>query len=199
MRLPIISSLLLLVACASNTPPASPPIATPPPPVSTEGAIPVTVYAELPFDLEGARAYAERRSIVDFMEQSEDIARPVDGVILSGTWGEPGAVRRLELEDGHFVIERILENEPNLFRYQIWVFTNELGLGVEQIVGTQLYSLNEDGNVEFEWTYAVKPKNWFTAILVRRQIPSVEAFLEGAVRRWEAAAWEEVGRDKPAS
>jgi len=191
MRLLTLPVLVLIAACSSVSPPDTPPEYTDPPEVATEGLIPAFVTAELPFDVVGSRDYAERVSIIEFFEQSGSIAPPVGGEILRGEWGKAGAVRRLELADGHYVIERIISNEPELFKYQIWVFTNSVGRGVEQIVGEQRYIPIASDKTRFEWTYAVKPKNGFTAIFVRRQMPDIEAFLQGAVDGWAANASEE--------
>ena len=154
--------------------------------------MPVVVTAELPFDVAGSRAYAERTPILQFFAQSGTIAPPVDGEILQGTWGEPGAVRRLKLADGHYVIERIIKNQPEEFVYQIWVFTNEAGRGVEQIVGIQTYTPIGEDRTAFEWTYAVKPKNAITRIFIGRQLGELEAFLQQAVDGWAANAEQEV-------
>ncbi|NNU17705.1 hypothetical protein HK107_15340 [Parvularcula sp. ZS-1/3] len=186
----VIASLLALTlaACGSVAPPDAPPQPTPPPAVATEGLIPVVVTAKLPFSLEEARAFAEANSITDFMEPSGDIAKPVGFAYLEGEWPNPGAVRRVELSDGHYVIERITGNEPELFTYQIWVFTNELRRGLEQVVGIQRFTETAEGTTDFHWTYGLKPKGPLTAFFVRRQVPDVQTYLQTAVDGWAEEA-----------
>ncbi|MEM1380842.1 MAG: hypothetical protein AAGH41_09480 [Pseudomonadota bacterium] len=192
MRRSLLALTAFLAACGTIEPPNDPPTYTPPPDVATEGLIPILVEATLPFDLEGTRAYAVRNPIVNYFEESDGIAPPESSEILQGTWGEAGAVRRIKLTDGHYLIERIIENTPELFTYQIWIFTNEAGRGVEQIVGIQRFTEVSENETAFSWSYKVKPKNALTAIFVRRQLPALQNYLQSAVDGWSAAAREGV-------
>ncbi|MGF1543889.1 MAG: SRPBCC family protein [Parvularculaceae bacterium] len=103
-----------------------------------------------------------------------------------------GAARRLTLADGHYVIERVLENRPDFFKYQVWVFTNAAGRGVDQIVGEQRFTETADG-VTFEWTYNIKPKNALTRIFVRRVANrDIRPFLQNGIDGFAAAARDRV-------
>ncbi len=175
-------SVSVLAACAGPQPPEQPPAMTVPPPVATEGLIELYTEAEMPLGLTELRAFMEANPIIDYMEPIGDLAPPVGTQLIEGVWPEPGAVRSVELADGHYVIERIITNEPELFQYQIWVFTNAAGQGIEQIVGTQRFVVIDENTTRFEWTYALKPRNALTRLFVNRQTEDLQAFIEsGAV------------------
>jgi len=196
MRLVAVPFVAFLAACGSVAPPSEPPAYSEPPALATEGLVPILVTADLPFDVPGSRDYAARTPIVEFFEQTGSIAPPASSEILSGTWPEVGAVRRIRLTDGHYVIERIMQNEPEEFIYQIWVFTNEAARGVQQIVGTQKFIDAGPDVTRFEWTYAVKPKNAITRIFVQRQVPELKDYLQTAVDGWAANTQREAAASK---
>ena len=72
----------------------------------------------------------------------------------------------MKLADGHYVIERVVENRADFFKYQLFVFTNSTGRGVEQVVGEQRFIATENGT-RFEWSYKVRPRNFVTRQIVR--------------------------------
>lgn len=178
MRLIAFAALLLAAACVSN-PPSSPPAYSDPPPVATQGFETVTVVKEFPLSVPRLRAFMEANPIINFMKPTDSIAGPAELEILEGTWPNPGAVRRVKLTDGHYVIERITKNQPEIFQYQIWVFTNAAGRGVEQIVGEQRFIATGRNTTRFEWDYRVKPTSGVTRLFVKQQLPNIEAFLAG--------------------
>jgi len=189
-----IFSLLYLVACANSGPPESPPALLDPPEVATSGFETIFIQETIPITLTQLRAFMEKKPVISFLQPTENISNPVDSKVLKGTWGEPEAVRWLRLADGHYVIERILENKPELFRYQVFVFTNAAGRGVEQIVGEQRF-IPVDGGTRFEWTYKILPKNFFTRIFIRRQIEEVENYLSSGLEGFSDAARTRANRD----
>ena len=99
------------------------------------------------------------------------------------------AARRVRLSDGHYIVERVVVNEPQRFRYQIYVFTNAAGRGVDQIVAEQRF-VPVEGGTRFEWDYDVYPKSAVTRPFVRRFVerelrPYIEA---GTAAMAEAAS-----------
>ncbi|MEM6557406.1 MAG: hypothetical protein AAF642_16105, partial [Pseudomonadota bacterium] len=123
MRLPLIAFAALAASCTSAiTPPETPPAYSEPPPLADDGYVTVVTSAEIPMSVSDLRAFLIDRPFITFLEATESISPPVSEQPLSGEWLTPGAVRRLQLADGHYVIERVLENEPELFSYQAWVF-----------------------------------------------------------------------------
>ena len=188
--LPLVALLapLALVACASvAVPPPAPPALTEPPAVATKGFL--TAYTEqtVPMSVPELRAFMRERPVIEFLQPTDNIANPVEAKVLAGTWGEPGAARWLRLADGHYVVERILENEPDLFRYQVFTFTNATGRGVEQIVGEQRFVPVEDGT-QFQWTYNVKPRNVVTRQVVRGSMDEIEGYIAGGLAGFAEAA-----------
>ncbi len=191
MRLFLVTPLLAaLAACTAPAVPTSPPTLSTPPPVATDGFL--TAYAEavIPMDVPELRAFMAEQPLIDFLRPTENIANPVVSEVLDGTWDEPGAVRWLRLADGHYVVERVLENEPDLFRYQVFVFTNATGRGVEQIVGEQRF-VPVDGGTKFEWSYNVLPTNFITRQIVGGSMAEIEGFIADGLRSFAEAAREE--------
>ena len=177
--LSLVTASIVLAACAVE-PPAEPPQMTKPPAPATSDFL--TAYTEqtIPMDRATLRAFMEQTPLIEFLEPTEKISNPVDGTVLTGTWPEEGAARRLELADGHFVIERVLSNTTEAFEYQIFVFTNATGRGVEQIVGQQRFVPTE-GGTRFEWTYNVLPTNPLTRLFVQRNMPEIQDYISGGL------------------
>lgn len=178
---------LALAACGGVEPPSEPPTAVAPPDVATDGFLAAYVEETVPVSVQELRAFMEERPVISFLQPTENISNPVDSMVLEGEWGEPGAVRWLRLADGHYVVERILENEPDLFRYQVYVFTNASGRGVEQIVGEQRFVAVE-GGTQFQWTYNVLPRNFITRQIVRASMEEIEDYIAGGLEGFADAA-----------
>lgn len=184
---------LFLTACSAAEPPSSPPELSTPPPVATSGFLTAYVEETIPMNVPQLRKFLTERPLITFLQPTENIANPVDSSVLKGTWGEPGAARWLKLADGHYVVERIIENEPDFFKYQVFIFTNATGRGVEQIVGEQKFVPTDNGT-RFEWTYKVKPRNFVTRLVVRRSMDEIEAYIAGGLKGFATAARESVAR-----
>lgn len=174
--LALLGLTVILAACSGATPPEGPPQLTEAPEVATSGFL--TAYAEetIPMTPVELRAFMEQRPLIDFLQPTENIANPVASQVLRGTWPEPGAARWLRLADGHYVVERVLENRADVFKYQIFVFTNATGRGVEQIIGEQRFVPVADGT-RVEWTYNVLPRNFVTRQIVRQSMPEIEQYI----------------------
>lgn len=189
MRLSLLAAAAFLASCTSAiTPPDTPPTYSEPPPLVEEGYVTVVTSAEIPMSVEELRAFLLEEPFIGFLEPTENIAPPVKGETLRGEWLTPGAVRRLQLADGHYVIERVLENEPELFSYQAWVFTNAAARGVNHILGEQRFIALAPDQTKFEWTYNVKPKSALTGFFVRRQVPELTEFMDTGTQAMAAAA-----------
>ena len=176
-----------VAACAGPSVPDQPPELVAPPPVATSGF--ETAYAEetIPMSLPQLRRFMERQPLITFLEPTESISNPVESQVLQGEWAQPGAVRWLRLADGHYVVERVIENRPDFFKYQVFVFTNAAGAGVEQIVGEQRFVPVENGT-RMEWTYNVRPKNALTRIFVKQNLPEVDGYITNGLRAFADAA-----------
>ena len=182
-----LSLTVFLAACANTDPPDTPPEWSPPPDVATKGFL--TAYAEEAINLSvpQLRKFMNERPLITFLEPTKNISNPVETEIIRGTWPKPEATRRLKLADGHYVIERVVENRADFFKYQLFIFTNATGRGVEQVVGEQRFVATETGS-RFEWTYNVLPRNFLTRQVVRRNMTEIEAYIAGGLSRFAAAA-----------
>jgi hypothetical protein len=195
MRYSFIAFVALLASCTSAiTPPEVAPEYSDPPPLAEAGYVSIVTSADIPMSVSDLRAYLIEQPFISFLEATETISPPVAEETLRGDWLTPGAVRRLQLADGHYVIERVLENEPELFSYQAWVFTNAAARGVDHIFGEQRFIALSPNETRFEWTYNVKPKSGITAFFVRRQVPELTEFMDTGTQSMAAAAREAANR-----
>lgn len=111
-------------------------------------------------------------SLEDVLQGSDDVPSVVRTEPVMGTWGEVGARRRVVLDDGHYVTEEILENDqPRIFRYEVWGYTNAGRLMIEYAVG-EFKVDDEDGQTLVTWTYSFHP----TVGIAR---PVLSSFVEG--------------------
>lgn len=161
-----------LVGCAgANAPPSEPPTYTGDVPAITKGRY--AVYeTERVFNapLEPLRIFlADGNKIIAAMEETDNIKKPIDAVVLSGTWPEDGAVRRLEFSDGHYTLERVIENDfPTLFRYQVWNFTTAAGNNLDYALGAQVWEALPDDQSKLTWTYSLRPNAGYKRFFVQR-------------------------------
>ncbi|MEM0928628.1 MAG: hypothetical protein AAGI89_04965 [Pseudomonadota bacterium] len=178
MRRSLVLIALVLASCTSSQPPDVPPPYVDPPEVATDGFVSTVSVVDVPMGLEDFRAFLIEQPFIGFLAPTETIFPPVSEEALQGEWLNVGAVRRLTLGDGHYVIERVLENEPEIFRYQVWVFTNDAARGVEQIVGEQRFTRIDDTTTRFEWSYNVKPRSFLTRPFVKQRQPELQRFMD---------------------
>lgn len=133
--------------------------------------------------------------IVLEMVETEKIRKPVAADYLSGDWPEQGAVRRLQLSDGHYVLERVLDNSlPESFTYQIWGYTTKAGQNIAYVLGEQTFEPLPDGGTRFIWTYGLKPRQAWKRPFVQGFVDSdIGPFLDGAMERVAERADAEIG------
>jgi Polyketide cyclase / dehydrase and lipid transport len=68
-----------------------------------------------------------------------------------------GHRRRIVLGDGHFTAEEILVDQPDVFRYIVWGYTNYAGLLIDHAIGEFRFEpLGERTRVS--WTYSFRPR-----------------------------------------
>jgi hypothetical protein len=171
-RVVVSIAFITLAGCAGTTqPPKEPPSFTGAAPEITGGKYAV-YQTERTFNapLEPLRAFIEDgNKIVAAMEETDNIKKPIETVVLYGHWPEEGAVRRLEFSDGHYTLERVLENDhPTLFRYQVWDFTAAAGNNLEYALGEQSWEALPDGTSKLTWTYSLKPNAGYKRFFVQR-------------------------------
>ena len=181
---------VILVACEPRTPPSEPPKLSQAPEVATDGFLVADAEEIIPLNLDELNRFRVQRPLTEFLKPTENISNPVEQKVIEGNWPEVGAVRWVRLADGHYIIERILENEPQFFKYQIFVFTNDAGRGVEQIVGEQRFTPVE-GGTKFEWDYKIKPKRGsITRKVIKGRLEEIDKYISDGLRDFATAAGE---------
>ncbi len=192
-KVTVSSVAILLAACAGTIPPPS----VPPeyqenaPELKTSGHVVHTTSAE--FNAPKAEIIAwisDGSKLVSAMEETDQIKKPIDITYLHGDWPDPGAVRRVEMSDGHYVLERVIENDlPHYFSYQIWNFTASAGRNLDYAFGEQKWMDSQEGGTELIWSYSVMPnariKEPFVASFVRK---NVGPFMDNALLKVKAQA-----------
>lgn len=168
--------LLSLSACSNSVvPPENPPTYEGAAPIIKDGRYAVYETSRV-FDapLEPLRRFIEDgNKIVSAMEETENIKKPVDVVVLRGNWPENGSVRRLEFSDGHFTLERVLENDfPILFKYQVWNFTAASGRHLDYALGQQSWETLPNGNSKLTWTYKLRPNASYKKFIIQNFLDS---------------------------
>jgi hypothetical protein len=84
-----------------------------------------------------------------------------------GTWGSDGAIRRVELLDGHYAFDHIIQNrQPDLFYYQVYGFTNQAARIASYIRAEFRYEELGPQQTRMHWTYSMRPKAFWSGPLV---------------------------------
>jgi hypothetical protein len=105
-----------------------------------------------------------------------------------------GARRRVALDNGHFTAEEILVDEPDVFRYMVWGYTNYAGLMIDHAIGEFDYE-DEGGRTRLTWTYSFLPRSALARPFVSRFVSgtwtelmrnTLEAMREGGERHSRA-------------
>lgn len=189
-------STALIPACSSNpAPPAVPPSdVTAYPALRDSGYAETTLVSDFPMPPTEFRAWVEvGNKFVAAMDGEGSIAKPVDTVYLTGDWPEVGATRRVELSDGHYVLERVVDNQPSRFEYQIWNITSGAGSNVDHVHGVQQFDTNAAGGTRLTWSYRVMPDAGFKRPFVSRFVKNeIRPFLQGSLDTMQAWAAEDV-------
>jgi hypothetical protein len=72
---------------------------------------------------------------------------------------------------GHFAAEEVLVDEPRVFRYIVWGYTNYAGLLIDHAIGE--FSFEDEGaTTRLAWSYSFQPRS----ATVR---PSLAKFVRG--------------------
>lgn len=176
-----------LAACAGNPPPPDGPPALTEAPAMEEGwhaEFVTTKVIDAPLvPLQGW--IGKSNEIVAAMEETDEIKKPVEVKVVSGTWPENGSVRWLRFSDGHYTYERVLENRlPEHFRYQVWGLTSAASNHITYAQGQQDWRQLEDGTSEFTWTYRLRPNSIIKRPFVQGFLDNdMKPFMEGAIGR----------------
>lgn len=101
-----------------------------------------------------------------------------------------GDRRRVELADGHYAVETILESTDERLYYQVWGFTSQAGRFANYATGEFVYDDRGDKTL-VTWTYRFRPNSLVSrlplSIFVRN---SFKGFMENGLARMKAGAEE---------
>ncbi|MEM6371945.1 MAG: hypothetical protein AAF727_04095 [Pseudomonadota bacterium] len=151
MRLPLLTTCLAVVVAVApvalpakgNAPPlpsmefTDSPAGVPAPPALAKPSLYMTHVetATASGQVAAFRTFLDANPVTDFVAVTDAIPSIEGFTYLSGTWPEPGAIRRVELAGGHSVHERVLANSDGRFAYQIWNITAPAGRVIDHIMG----------------------------------------------------------------
>src|SRR5918997_821259 len=106
------------------------------------------------------REWANHAELEDLGLESENTPSVVRTENIRGTWDPDqdrvGDRRRIVLDDGHVSVEEVLVDEPEVFRYIVWGYTNYARLMIDHAIGEFTYE-DEGGKTRLSWTYSFQP------------------------------------------
>lgn len=157
-------------------PPQTPPAYTGPRPEPAEGGyLSHTESIRIDAPLDAFRRWVNHTELNDLLVQSGNLPRVARTEVIWGSFDpdhdRTGARRRVVLDDGHFTAEEILVDQPKVFRYLVWGYTNYARLMIEHAIGEFNYE-GEGGGTRLTWTYSFRP--W--SAMVR---PFLSSFVRG--------------------
>ncbi|MES2901623.1 MAG: SRPBCC family protein [Pseudomonadota bacterium] len=88
---------------------------------------------------------------------------------LTGTWQQAGDRRRVVMNDGHTLVEEVIESGPNHFSYLGWNSTNKTGRYTRYSIGEFVFT-GDAQRTQLEWTSKFRPKVWPDGPLIRSSI-----------------------------
>lgn len=142
-------------------------IPAPPPLAEARSYLTNTETLVLKGSLREVRAFLEENPVTSFLKPTDRIPGLKGTTVLKGTWGQPGALRRVDLKDGNYVHERVLTNTDTEFSYQIWDITAPSGRFISHIYGRFEYS-QEGADTKIQWSYSIKPSIFIARGQIRR-------------------------------
>lgn len=117
---------------------------------------------EVPVEYYRRWVNSDEVDLSDLIQGSEGLPSVVGTRVLRGSFelgdDRVGARRRVELSDGHFVAEEVLEDTPRNFRYMIWGFTSYQRLAVDHAVAEFVFE-DRGEKTQLTWTYSFHPRS----------------------------------------
>ena len=144
-------------------PPQTPPAYTGPRPEPAEdGYISHTESIRIDAPIDEFREWVNHSELEDLGLESDNTPSVVRTEVIRGTWdpdqGRVGDRRRVVLDDGHFTVEEVLVDEPDVFRYIVWGYTNYARLMIDHAIGEFNFE-EEGGKTHLTWTYSFHPRS----------------------------------------
>jgi hypothetical protein len=185
----IATGLATVAGCAS-VPDAPPPLVAPPAVVNDDNYVTHVTSRTVNGEPAQVKAWLEQKQLASFFPKDQGIAGVKRTVPLVGVWGTNGSIRRVELDDGHYAFDHVIENvDARMFRYQIYGLTNVAGTVSEYVHARIEYFKASERQTEVKWTYAVRPKSFITKPLVTRFVDNqLKPYMEAAMDNMRDAA-----------
>lgn len=184
------AALSALTGC-SVTPPAVPPeMPQPPVIVNDHNYVSHVATRTVNWDRAAFRRWLEREQMISFLPKDQGIPGVKGATPMRGAWGQNGAVRRVSLDNGHYVFDHITNNQfPDVFQYQVYGFTNEAARVAEYIRAEFKYTESAPGVTTLQWTYSMRPKSAFSKVFVEQYMANrMRPYMEGGMDNMAAAA-----------
>jgi hypothetical protein len=190
----ILIVLVALSAC-STTPPGNAPSFTEPPTMAADdNYVSHTASRTVEWDIVSFRRWLEKEQMITFLPKDQGIPGVQSATPMRGTWGQAGSVRRVNLDNGHYVFDHVTNTQfPGLFQYQVYGFTNEAGRVAEYIKAEFRYTETRPGFTTLQWTYAMRPKSMLTQPFVKsfmsnKMVPYMEQGMDTMAQAAKRAA-----------
>jgi hypothetical protein len=179
-----------LTACSATPPSQAPALAEPPAIAQDDNYVTHVTTRTVNWDRVTFRRWLEREQLVSFFPKDMGIAGVKSTTPMRGTWGQNNAIRRVELEDGHYAFDFIINNRyPDVFQYQVYGLTNDLGRVAEYVRAELKYSEDKPGVTTLQWTYAARPKSAITKSLLDNAMKNrIAPYMEAGMTNMTAAA-----------
>lgn len=186
------SAVLCLVSsasCAPAPPATAPDYSAPPPEISQDFHIENQEVVTIDLPRDDFLRWKKSTDLSSILTATEGMPAVERTVMLSGgEWGDVGDRRRVELADGHYAVETILESTDERFRYQVWGFTNQAGQFADYAMGEFIYEDKGDHTV-VTWTYRFRPNSRLARIPLSRFVRnSFQGFMENGLSRMKSEA-----------
>lgn len=161
---PAVIFLSTLTSCAVSVPTEPPDYSAAPPTIEDGFYVENVESVTIDVPLDQFLAWQDVTPLSDVLTPTEGMPAVAQTVMLEGgEWGDVGDRRRIELADGHYAVETVLDSSRNRFSYQLWGFTSQAGQFADYATGEFVYT--EQGKQTLvTWTYRFKPNSLLSRI-----------------------------------
>jgi hypothetical protein len=167
--LPVLTSVAVLGVSATVrvsrflAPPRTPPTYAGPRPEPAEaGYLSHTESIQIGAPLDAFRQWMHHAELAELLVGPDNMPRVLRTDAIRGTWdpdqNRVGDRRRVVLDDGHFAAEEVLVDNPEVFRYIVWGYTNYAGLMIDHAIG-EFHFEAEGDRTRLTWSYSFQPRS----------------------------------------
>jgi Polyketide cyclase / dehydrase and lipid transport len=193
----MIATMIAITSGCTTAPPANAPVFSEPPAVIADNNyVSHVAVRTVEWDVASFRRWLEKEQMITFLPKDQGIPGAKSATPMRGTWGQNGSVRRVNLENGHYVFDHITNTQfPELFQYQVYGFTNEAGKVAEYIKAEFRYTEAKPGFTTLQWTYSMRPKSMFTRPFVNSFMnDKMKPYMEAGMDNMATAAKKAAGK-----